>query len=112
MGRIGPEGLAMSVVSWLRKVAAKKRPDLVFLNRTRTYNATKNCVTFWGFDASFEITFDLPDEELQQMCSHASGNQASVLRAFDDRREAAERLAMSAHKVSSQRHHVLRLAIV
>lgn len=99
----------MNVLSWLQaRVASQRRPDLVFLNRTRAYNETKHCVTFWGFDASFEISFDLPDEELQRMCTHASGDQASVLCAFDSHREAAERLAMSAHTDSGQRHHVLR----
>lgn len=102
----------MDFLSWLQTGgSSRKRTDLVFLNQMRAYNETKHCVTFWGFDASFEISFDLPDDELQKMCTHARGDQTSVLCAFDKNREAVERLAIKAHKDAGQRHHVLRSSI-
>jgi hypothetical protein len=102
----------MDVLSWLHiKFSPRKRTQLVFLNRMRAYNETKHCVTFWGFDESFEISFELPDEELQRICAHTGGDENSVLYAFDRNREAAECMAAKAHKGGGQRHHILRSSI-
>ena len=102
----------MNFLSWFQsKVLSQRHAHLVFLNQTRAYNETKNCVTFWGFEGSFEISFDLPEDELQLICSHTSGDEASILSAFDEHRDAIERWALKAHKNARQRHHILRSSV-
>ena len=98
----------MNVFSWLSAhFPASPRPELVFLNQTRAYSETKNCVTFWGFDKTFEISFDLSGDELQRISPHEAKDESSILRAFDVNRTQIERMAVAAHASSRQRRHRL-----
>ena len=97
----------MRFLSWLGVGAPAQRPSsLIFLNETRSYSETKHCVSFWGFDGSFEIAFDLPEGKLYRLSPH-DGDEMSILRVFDQHRPEIELMAGAAHRNSSQRHHLL-----
>src|ERR1700722_2372282 len=40
---------------------------LHFPNASRSYDATRHCVSFWGYDSAFEIAFHLEEKALQQI---------------------------------------------
>jgi hypothetical protein len=97
----------MNFLSWLGVGAPAQRPsDLIFLNQTRSYSETKHCVSFWGFDGSFEIAFDVTEGELHRLSPH-KGDEESILRAFDQHRPELELMAGAAHRNSRQRRHLL-----
>jgi hypothetical protein len=97
----------MSFLSWLGVGAPAQRPSgLIFLNQMRSYSETKHCVSFWGFDGSFEIEFDVTEDGLHRLSPHES-DEESILRAFDRHRPEIELMAGAAHKNSRQRHHRL-----
>lgn len=97
----------MKFLSWLGVGAPAQRPSsLIFLNQTRSYSETKHCVSFWGFDGSFEIEFDVTEGELYRLSPHES-DETSILRAFDQHRAQIELMAGAAHKNARQRHHRL-----
>jgi hypothetical protein len=66
---------------------------LQFLNPSRHYNASSGCVRFRGYDAVFEILFDVEAGALVQLNARAEATEASLLSTFDANRELIERVA-------------------
>lgn len=81
---------------------------LNFPNASRVYNPTKRWVSFWGHDASMEITFQVEEDALQRISPHTEQNEESFLRIFDLNRAKIERVANSAY--SKRRKTYLRLS--
>ena len=68
--------------------------DLNFPNDSRSYDATRRAVRFWGYDGPMEVSFFVTAEALQKL--HAGpGDEGELLRTFDahqrEIRNAAER---------------------
>jgi hypothetical protein len=66
-----------------------------FPNASRSFDATRNAVRFWGHDQSMETSFFISTEALQHLVPGAA-TVAALLEAFDRNRaricEAAARL--------------------
>jgi len=54
-----------------------------FPNHSRSYDATRRVVRFWGYDRSIERSFFVSAEALKQIQPNLHADEASLLRAFD-----------------------------
>lgn len=60
---------------------------LQFPNPSRSYDASRHCVCFWGYDNSREITFMVDDAMLRNLQPGVGSDERSVPGAFDESRE-------------------------
>ena len=58
-----------------------------FPNRSRSYDATRRAVRFWGYDQSMESSFFVTVDALRQLQPDIETNAVDLLRAFDINRE-------------------------
>jgi hypothetical protein len=58
-----------------------------FPNRSRSYDATRQAVRFWGHDRSMESSFFVTAEALKEIQPNLRFDAADLLRAFDINRE-------------------------
>jgi hypothetical protein len=58
-----------------------------FPNFSRSYDATRGVVRFWGYDRSMESAFFLMEEALQKLQPDLQFEEDDVLRAFDCNRD-------------------------
>jgi hypothetical protein len=70
---------------------------LNFPNSSRSYNSTKHCVCFRGYDSVFEVAFELDERALHRMSPNAVADEASVLAVFDMNRARIERAAAKSY---------------
>ena len=77
---------------------------LAFPNTSRSYDATRNAVRFWGYDTAMEWSFFVTAEALKHVRPAMSEDEAGMLAAFDSHREricaAARRLYARGRKGS------------
>jgi hypothetical protein len=73
---------------------------LHFPNESRSYDASRHCVRFWGHDGAREISFLVEEDALCRMSPNTSRHEAGLLRAFDHNRD---RILQAAGKVYSRR---------
>ncbi len=69
---------------------------LSFPNPSRNFDATKNCVRFWGYDSAIEVIFFVDADALKKLCPEMSNVEAGFLKAFDS---ATTRIHEAADKV-------------
>jgi hypothetical protein len=72
---------------------------LDFPNASRSYDATRHCIRFWGSDGAIEVSFFLDESALIGLAGPPSG-EASLLENFDKNRE---RILRTARKVYERR---------
>ena len=60
---------------------------LTFPNQSRSYDATRNAVRFWGYDSAMEASFFVTADALRRLRPSAESNEASLLLAFDLNRD-------------------------
>ena len=58
-----------------------------FPNRSRSYDATRHAVCFWGYDRSMETAFFVTADALNRMQPNLPPDAIGLLRAFDINRE-------------------------
>ena len=58
-----------------------------FPNESRSYDATRRMVRFWGYDRSMETSFFLETDALKRIQPDLDFDEASLLRAFDSNRD-------------------------
>jgi hypothetical protein len=58
-----------------------------FPNRSRSYDATRRAVRFWGYDKSMETSFFLTVDALRQIQPDIKTEVVDFLRAFDTNRD-------------------------
>ena len=58
-----------------------------FPNRSRSYDATRQAVRFWGYDQSMESSFFVTVAALRQIQPDIKTNTVDLLRAFDTNRD-------------------------
>jgi Protein of unknown function (DUF1488) len=58
-----------------------------FPNHSRSYDATRRSVRFWGYDRSMENSFFLAVEALKRIEPDLQPDEAALLRAFDNHRD-------------------------
>ena len=60
---------------------------ITFPNRSRSYDATRRAVRFWGYDRSMESSFFIMADTLKQIQPNLRFDATDMLRAFDVNRE-------------------------
>lgn len=75
----------MPISKWLTypDKAAKAQPKLRFPNASRSYEASRGAVRFWGHDQSMEVSFYLTTEALKDLEPRLEADEVGFLRAFD-----------------------------
>ncbi len=75
---------------------------LCFPNPSRSFDAKRNRVRFWGYDNVIEISFFVEADVLQQLRPKMNSTEAGFLKAFDDARnriyEVADRVYVRGRK--------------
>ena len=66
---------------------------ITFPNRSRSYDATRRAVRFWGYDRSMESSFFIMAAALKQMQPNLRFDAIDILRAFDVNRERIHEIA-------------------
>ena len=56
---------------------------LRFPNSSRSYDATRRAVRFWGYDSAMETTFFVTESALKRVQPGLAVDQIGALRAFD-----------------------------
>lgn len=57
--------------------------SLNFPNPSRSYDSSRHCVCFWGYDNSREIAFQVDDSVLSNLSPGMGLDESAVLAAFD-----------------------------
>jgi hypothetical protein len=60
---------------------------LNFPNRSRSYDATRHAVRFWGHDSAMEASFFVTEDALKQIEPSARFDEVGLLGAFDANRD-------------------------
>lgn len=82
---------------------------LNFLNPSRSYDANRSRVQFWGYDSAFEISFFVEADALKQLCPDISNNEMEFLHAFDTARSRIIEVAEQVYSNGKMRKFVLTL---
>jgi Protein of unknown function (DUF1488) len=56
---------------------------LSFPNGSRSYDATRRAVRFWGYDSAMEASFFITDDALRRVQPSTAFDPNAALRAFD-----------------------------
>jgi hypothetical protein len=80
---------------------------LNFPNPSRSYDASKHCVCFWGYDNSREIVFLVDDAVLSNLSPEMGSDEPAVLAAFDRHRDRVLELARSLYSGGSQNRYMI-----
>ena len=79
---------------------------MVFPNPSRSYDAARSVIRFWGHDRSMESSFFVTADALLRIQPNLQSDEAGLLRAFDSNRElihaAAARVYARGRKGSYQ----------
>jgi hypothetical protein len=77
---------------------------LSFPNRSRSYDATRRAVRFWGYDSAMEASFFVTEDALRRVQPDLRSDEAELLSAFDANRDliyaAAARVYARGHRGS------------
>jgi len=97
-------------MGWLSRLSGTTQASpgtIAFPNPSRSYDAARQGVRFWGNDSAMDVDFFVSDEALRQLQSDVGSEQADFLRVFDLHRP---RILEAAAKVYSRQRrgiHVL-----
>jgi hypothetical protein len=58
-----------------------------FPNHSRSYDATRRAIRFWGYDRSMEASFFMTAEALTRLQPNLRSDADDLLRAFDANRD-------------------------
>ena len=83
---------------------------LSFPNPSRSFDASRNRVRFWGYDQALEISFLLEEDALKKLCPDMNRAEAGFLDAFDAVRTRIHEAADRVYVRSGRRSHVYCLA--
>ena len=71
---------------WRRRDSGPVNMAVNFSNRSRSYDATRDAVRFWGYDRSMETSFFVTADALKRIQPNLQPDEAGLLRAFDSNR--------------------------
>jgi hypothetical protein len=66
---------------------------ITFPNQSRSYDATRRAVRFWGHDSAMEATFFMTEDALKRVQPGMRLDEAGLLGAFDANRDLIHRAA-------------------
>lgn len=71
--------------------------SLRFPNDSRSYDATRCAVRFWGYDSAMETSFFVTEDALRRMHPKMPPGEAGILGAFDASRDIIYAAATKAY---------------
>ena len=66
---------------------------LNFTNQSRSYDATRHAVRFWGYDGAREVSFFVTEDALRRLQPGAPVDETSLLAVFEAHHESVLRAA-------------------
>jgi hypothetical protein len=70
---------------------------LTFPNRSRSFDATRRAVRFWGYDSAMEASFYVSEDALKRVQPDMPLDEAGLLGAFDSNRELIYKAALKVY---------------
>jgi hypothetical protein len=67
---------------------------LSFPNLSRSFDATRRAVRFWGYDSAMEFSFFVTEDALKRVQPNMRGDRAAILSTFDSHRDLICRTAV------------------
>ena len=67
--------------------------SLIFPNLSRSFDATRDAVRFWGYDSAMQYSFFVTRGALERLVPNLSSDEPGLLTAFDTNRELICRAA-------------------
>ena len=83
---------------------------ITFPNASRSYDATRDCVRFWGYDEALEISFFLERTALLRLGAEPSTGEPELLAAFDANRQEVQKRAARIYSRHSKSSYTLKAA--
>ena len=80
---------------------------LNFPNPSRSYDASRHCVCFWGYDNAREIAFAINDSVISSLGPETGQDESAVLAAFDRHRERILSLARNVYMGGPQNRYTI-----
>ncbi len=79
-----------------------------FPNPVRRYEPARGCISFWGYDSSMEVVFQLDLNMLQLLGPELiDGSEGAYLVTFDLNRSIIFQVARAAYQKNRRRYHRL-----
>ena len=66
---------------------------LSFPNPSRSFDAVRSRVCFWGYDSALEVSFFVQADALKRLCPALAGAETEYLKAFDAARNRIHEVA-------------------
>jgi len=85
---------------------------ITFPNLSRSYDATRRAVRFWGYDRSTENSFFIMADTLRQIQPNLRFDAVDILRAFDANRERIYAIAAKIYARGRRGSYDLNIADV
>lgn len=85
---------------------------LNFPNLSRSFDATRIGVRFWGYDRSMETAFLVTADALRRISPGIQSDAAALLRVFDNNRERIHAIASRVYKRDGRGSYALIAADV
>ena len=70
---------------------------IMFPNASRSYDATRHAVRFWGYDSAMEASFYVTEDALKRVQPDMPLDEAGLLGAFDSNRELIYKIAIKVY---------------
>ena len=70
---------------------------LIFPNLSRSFDATRHAVRFWGYHGAIEVSFFVTEDALKRLQPGTSLDEAGLLGVFDANRDAICATAARVH---------------
>ncbi|GAB7536831.1 DUF1488 family protein [Burkholderia sp. 3C] len=80
---------------------------LQFPNPSRSYDASRHCVCFWGYDNSREISFMVDDAVLRSLQPDMGSDEHAMLVAFDAFRDTLLKIAQRQYVGGPQNRYLI-----
>ena len=100
---------------WLPRLSQDRKAvnmAISFPNRSRSYDATRHAVRFWGHDRSMESSFFVTADALRQIQPDLQSDAVDLLRAFDSNRERIYAIAAKVYARGRRGSYDLNVADV
>jgi len=97
---------------WQRRDSSAVNLTVNFPNQSRSYDATRCAVHFWGHDRSMESSFFVTADALKQIQPNLQSDSVSLLRAFDINRERIYAIAAKVYARGRKGSYELNVADV
>ena len=95
---------------WKRRDSAAVNLAVSFPNQSRSYDATRRAVHFWGYDRSMESSFFLTADALKQLQPNLQSDVTALLQAFDINRDRIYAIAAKVYARGRRGSYELNVA--